>query len=275
MGSYNVSCSFSRISIKSGDPVVYIPLEKYRYSEGFDGSSNNLYYPWDFYSPVTLPIFGKYDDYGAIEDIERSKNVTIIENHFGDIKNIVECDKFPEPIISGMFIHRDIYNLLITCDRDEWNGQDRDIKDFESKYDNFKKQIMDSREKSKIFSKAGEKEWNSYIFVDSWNLFNFDDHRTFQEIYRPYIESELLKKELIDFVHMRMNMYSASLLFFPSVGGPQSGNYYVTRALLEESLKINNREINRITKNKIEDKLSTVKWRIKERIKEFFRKDKK
>jgi len=271
MGSYNVSCSFSRISIKSGDSVVYIPLEKYRYSEGFDGSSNNLYYPWDFYSPVTLPIFGKYDDYGAIEDIEKSKNITVIENYFGDIKNVVECDKFPEPIISGMFIHRNIYNLLITCDRDEWNDQDRDIKDFESKYDNFKKQIIDSREKSKIFSKADEKEWNSYLFVDSWNMFNFDDHRTFQKIYRPYIESELLKKELIDFVHMRMNMYSASLLFFPSVGGPQSGNYYVTRALLKESLKINNREINQITKNKIEDKLLSMKWRIKE----FFRKDKK
>jgi hypothetical protein len=33
------------------------------------------------YSPATLPIFGKYNDYGGIEDIVIDDNTKLIEEH--------------------------------------------------------------------------------------------------------------------------------------------------------------------------------------------------
>jgi hypothetical protein len=71
MGSWSVYCGISNISIVSGQECVLLPLKK-----------NNMHEGYLKYLPATMPIFGKYDDYGDIEKIEKNKNTELIENHF-------------------------------------------------------------------------------------------------------------------------------------------------------------------------------------------------
>jgi len=85
MGSFSVYCSISNISITSGQKCVLLPLKKRKDYE--------TYLP---YLPATLPIFGEYDDYGSIEQIEKDKNTELIEEHFG-----VSIDEFTSFIIDG------------------------------------------------------------------------------------------------------------------------------------------------------------------------------
>jgi len=75
MGSYNVACSVSNISIRSGDPVAFIPLEVAKYPYKIGDGNHTLIYSNCFYAPATLPIFGEYDDYGGVENIIRDKNL--------------------------------------------------------------------------------------------------------------------------------------------------------------------------------------------------------
>ena len=69
MGSWSVYCGISQIAITSGQKCVLLPLKE----------SMGEYLP---YLPATLPIFGEYDDYGGIENIEKDENTKLIEEHF-------------------------------------------------------------------------------------------------------------------------------------------------------------------------------------------------
>ncbi len=132
MGSFNGACSVSNISIGSGDPVVFIPLEVVKHRNKIGDGNHMLIYSHCFYAPATMPIFGTYDDYGGLENIEKDANLKIIEKYF-DIsfdsptyydksnKGIRGTEDFKSPVTSGMFIHREIFNTMIRdIQVDEW-----------------------------------------------------------------------------------------------------------------------------------------------------------
>lgn len=125
MGSWSVYCGISNISIVSGQDCILLPLKK---GTGYEG-----YLP---YLPATLPILGKYDDYGGIEKIVEDQNTKLIEDHFGisisefasfiidggctynreelnpvkeKMKSLDECKEWPY-----MWIDRKVYNFLST-----------------------------------------------------------------------------------------------------------------------------------------------------------------
>jgi hypothetical protein len=122
MGSWSVYCGISQIAITSGQECVLLPLKKDRL--------NGSYLP---YLPATLPIFGKYDDYGGIEDIEKNANTEKIEEYFHctieefctfftrglirddeddfpmHLKTITEFEKW-----KFMFIDRKVYDFMST-----------------------------------------------------------------------------------------------------------------------------------------------------------------
>lgn len=128
MGSFNVACSVSNISIGAGDPVAYIPLEVARYPYHIGDGNDMLIYTHCFYAPVTMPIFGTYDDYGGVENIEKNKNTEIVEEYFGipidEVIGIKRDEDQVGTISSGMFIHRKIYDIIVKkCSiADEWGG---------------------------------------------------------------------------------------------------------------------------------------------------------
>ena len=72
MGSWSVYCAISRITITAGRKAVFLPLRK-----NVDGVG------YDKFIPATLPIFGEYNDYGCIENIEDDENTKFLEAKFG------------------------------------------------------------------------------------------------------------------------------------------------------------------------------------------------
>ena len=73
MGSSSVYCNFSNITIKGYDDCVLVFLKKGTYSSSI-GYTNHYVHG--------LPIFGKYDDYQGIENIEESISTKIIEKYY-------------------------------------------------------------------------------------------------------------------------------------------------------------------------------------------------
>ena len=63
MGGWNGTCNISKLPIFHGDDIVVIPLVAVS-----DDLSTSTCYPTDNFVPFAMPIFGKYNDYGGIED---------------------------------------------------------------------------------------------------------------------------------------------------------------------------------------------------------------
>lgn len=143
MGSFDVACGLSHITIHCGDPAVFVPLEPTWSAEYVDlehGCSNivsndGAYTLWH---PMTLPIRGVYDDYGRLGEIEEGPNTKAIEEHFGiSINQFLSLffdhwdnperpEGFPEKF-AGMFVHAEIYDKFAKCLRDEWKANGRSV----------------------------------------------------------------------------------------------------------------------------------------------------
>ena len=88
MGSWSVNCGISNIAITSGNKCVILPLKKQQDSETRE------------WQPAALPIFGEYNDYGGMEEIEKDDNTEFIENHFG-----ISIEDFVVFLVDGKFTY--------------------------------------------------------------------------------------------------------------------------------------------------------------------------
>ncbi len=101
MGSWSIYCGFSNKTITHRRDCVLIPIKKI--AEGID--KFRLY---------TLPIFGKYNDYGGIEEIQKDFNTDIIESVFGDtIENFCK-NLFDYEIkdVEYMWVDGEVWNFM-------------------------------------------------------------------------------------------------------------------------------------------------------------------
>lgn len=88
MGSFNKIGMISSLPIEANDDTVLIFMSSNSSSlkemSGVVESS-------DYFKPTFLPIFGRYDDYGRIDNVDRVSVVKFIEEFFGDdIDSIIE-----------------------------------------------------------------------------------------------------------------------------------------------------------------------------------------
>jgi hypothetical protein len=128
MGNFNVSCVLSGLAIRADDPCYYIPLKQtFRGSSipisSFICSNETINV---FFEPATLPILGKYNDYGKIDIIEDS-NTKSIERFLGiSIKDLFKYEikmKFSDDFfrhkeekefkLAGCFIHKFAYDIAV------------------------------------------------------------------------------------------------------------------------------------------------------------------
>lgn len=70
MGSFNETCMVSGLPIGYGDEVRVVVIKKSPYKE-----SGCLVYPSDLWSPVSMPIRAKYDDYGNAYPIKEDETM--------------------------------------------------------------------------------------------------------------------------------------------------------------------------------------------------------
>lgn len=264
MGCFNVACAISKISIGCYEPVVYIPLEMSKmYNTNLDNGEHLLIYPWHFYRPLTLPIIGKYNDYGDVEDVEKNDNTKIIEEHFNmKIEDFVDGDKQPKAVNAGMFIHKEIYELFTSRTfpigynddvrnvlSDQYDKMKYNIGIMEKKYDNFVKAYRSNLEKTdeeeyeRIIEELKEsRQYGNPFHYVVWTLnyiastdkAGFD----FRQMYTPAIEKGLLKKEFIDSKVLEYNMVGTNSHYGPTANGEQCGNDYASRALYKKALEI-------------------------------------
>ena len=122
--SFNVYCGASRITLLGGDKAVIFPLKKEEYGEG--GLTS--------YALATLPIFGEYDEYGGIENIERDFGTNIIEE-------VLECDidRFCHNLTRGEIDRQDgrqglSWKAIALMADFKYMWMRRDVYDFLSKY---------------------------------------------------------------------------------------------------------------------------------------------
>lgn len=78
MGSWNGTCGLTGLPITAGDEVIAFLIGVVPHTFGGRTRSERDYaandssgfcYPTDYAFPISLPFFGKYDDYGSVEDI--------------------------------------------------------------------------------------------------------------------------------------------------------------------------------------------------------------
>lgn len=107
MGSFNVSCAISKLHINEDDRVALLPI--LRTDLAYDPRALS-YGPLTCgetftlsggYLPVTGPIYGKYDDYGSLTDIETTPTTLFLEELFN--KPITD-------VVSGITNSRSVYS---------------------------------------------------------------------------------------------------------------------------------------------------------------------
>lgn len=80
MGCFNKMGFYSHLPITYGDDIVmFICVDN---THSYESDANSIYID-TFYSPYCLPIYGKYNDYGFIEDIVKDANTNLLEKRFG------------------------------------------------------------------------------------------------------------------------------------------------------------------------------------------------
>lgn len=101
MGCFNNYGFYSHLPIKSGDEIVLIFCKNYG-----DGTEAQYNYPSSLSSelePISLPIVGKYNDYGYIEDITEDYN---IHNFQSLSQGVGDCfGNFRKDISNEEFLH--------------------------------------------------------------------------------------------------------------------------------------------------------------------------
>ncbi len=110
MGHWSVYCGISKIAITQHNKVVFLPIKK-----------NKAYHIYMPYIPATLPVFGEWDGYGRLENIEKNDNTLLIENYFQCsiekfVEHFLENEHITNEVIKDwtyMYIHRDVYDALI------------------------------------------------------------------------------------------------------------------------------------------------------------------
>ena len=124
MGHWSVCCGISNVPIVRGQRCVVLPIRKQKdYSRG------------DSWISGVLPIYGNYDDYGGLENIEENENTKLIESYFNvSIKDFVNfftmgSIHIEETLLelreneeiknwSYMFIDREVFDYMTTHNPD-------------------------------------------------------------------------------------------------------------------------------------------------------------
>ena len=228
MGSWSVSCGISNIAITSGKECCIIPLK-----ESID--------EYGGYVPTTLPIFGKYDDYGGMEDIVQDENTKLIEKYFG-----IPISEFIQFLVDGEFTYnrREVAPIREKLEENKkleeiskWRFMwvDKQVYDFMSKsYDKWQKGHHDFGTKVML-------DLLGFTEVENAEIKNYDPKR-FNKKYQKgdlfvYSDGQTMLSEKNQFIYYTDNKYSSE----------SSLSYYIE---IPEDLKY------------IKDKVSHEIWRL-------------
>lgn len=281
MGSFNVACSVSNISISPGMPCAYLPLKPSTEGNKISNNRDFLISTTCYYAPYTLPIFGEYNDYGRL-NIETDKNVIFLEEKFGiKIEDIFDKDKFPS---QGMFIHKDIWDIMVKKQMNEFGEIVKDKKSNKGYYGNYgdeyyKKQfdllkdylILEEEINNKLKDKSISSVERAELAIKGarmardpkieYNIFRFPFYSIFigkdldknfninnidsglYNVYKEKIREGDFFEELLALKKFEISMHNCNNFYFPAMNGSQFGNPDAHKIIVEKTLEILNEDI--------------------------------
>lgn len=107
MGCFNIACGVSGATIDEGDRMGVLLMKKNTVDENnifSDVSQADQYLmPSNVYTPVAPPLYGEYDDYGGLSEVESSPVVRYVEGNYGmPVDLFFECLRVQSPfLLSG------------------------------------------------------------------------------------------------------------------------------------------------------------------------------
>lgn len=267
MGSWNVSCFISGLSINGCEPVYYIPLTRKKlYPQTLENLQYGIMRPTDFFQPATFPILGEYDTYGRLENIVRDKNVEHLEKFYGaPIEQIIS----PESKIfsCGVFVLKEIYDMMLKNVNDDYAKKEREkhcgnyghrvrryIRDKHTMIKICKRQAVDPNqsEENRAYARASLSDTISDIIntFDSFEVtFRLDGMALLEEmpnikmVYFNKIVNRTFSKEFLDINMLYVALHACGKMYFPTVNGLQCGDNVATKKLSSLTNKIANRRI--------------------------------
>jgi hypothetical protein len=146
MGCWNHTCAVSNLHITAGQEVfVFLLLKNHNTGDGSFCYGNALY------DVVPLPFYGKYDDYGGVEECHGFGLPIILEGlkarlyKFGQGHNEYhDCEVTPENLTIEKLFEADHENRLGIQDPSRYNSDDYDIRELEKLRD--EKGLTDSQQ---------------------------------------------------------------------------------------------------------------------------------
>ena len=241
MGSWSVSCGISNIAIVANSECCILPLYKAR-SE------------YQKYLPVMLPIFGTYDDYGGMEDIDCDDNTALIEAITG-----VTIEEFVKFLVDGRWTYyRDEVEEIENKMRKHGSFEDfenvrfmwinKHVYDFLSKF----KSVNDYKGKKEIEDytwlfqvREEHRQWSR--FLEKNEIISDYEKRIYVETLREtlaftYFDNwEQYGERVMGIARMRLCMYTMSTPFRPyrMYQTPQCGEHEEHQIFLQEFMRIN------------------------------------
>lgn len=231
MGSYNLTCSVSDISINEGDEIAFIPLTPVK----GDKNLSHLMHVGDLYKAKSLPVFAKYDGYGRIithsgEEINNSQaGMYVLKEVFDDLTSycITDDDSISTENIESRtynFVMKEIkgteeiiamnIDLLKKCEESLMN---------ESLTEKDKAIFNDIIKNTKEIIKLNEKSNPFNAFLET-----IIDTKSFKNLYLDLLSgetpSEETKKLLKDFFVFSDNLKSVNKMFRPTIMATEYGN---------------------------------------------------
>lgn len=247
MGSWYETCNVSNLPIVTDDEVVVILLEKraHPHKEGF--------YPDDIYTPISTPIYGKYDDDYGVIDCKMDKNaenyilnlnflVDKKEKSFKDINQFIKTLRHSDMQISSQtgntdltyFIcHKRLFEMLVEniSSRSNYDGENYG-KSMALFYKTYFKDLRNE------YKKASEKDKRFFFFtnnIDVLSDLDFFSSRVGHLHLKKMIENFIINDANDDTISevMKLKLFSDALDYgrmgylTTSGKGSQGREYYI------------------------------------------------
>jgi vacuolar-type H+-ATPase subunit F/Vma7 len=276
---WNGTCGVTQMPIRYGDRVVLVFLLENKFK---DHGGSGFCYSDNQYYPITIPIFGEYNDYGAIENIGR-KNKSIVFNHLIELidnkKLIIKQDEEkrekPEDYeelfdiihdgnligsdgvaLGFMLIHENVYKMLV---EEMYNRQSNykywnygtELKYFAEKYlEKAKEEMQQYKNKinNPIFVKVCDEDYD-YDYDDAFTMQFSGFRKIFLRHYMRVLrktQSKSLMESLVYFSLFIDAMEFGRKMWTPQCGaGSQSEDYGIHQTIakcIDEQIKRVRRE---------------------------------
>lgn len=257
MGSYNVACTLTGLTIDCGEECAWVPLEFPRYGGNYDTcaalGNDTLIYTSAMFTPATLPIWGKYYDYGYIEIDDED-----LFNHplhlklarkmlgMGDEGSIHSIDN--NQVVSGAFILKDAYRAIVDNQFSDYNFSKREAgmrgtwtSVYKERDDDF---CMFSGEKGKKLRETKR------LFSNERELWYRDYGTIFHNTYMKH--SAQLEQQLDTQFMLERAMHSCNVCWRPMMNGEQHGNHAASLVLHNARQHILEEKISRMLEDEKE-----------------------